>query len=82
MLVLQYGREGGYMREYLKKGIGLLMVGFILALGTLPGIVFFDLLPIKSATDFLGAVLVFTIIYAELGFAVEFLLPMAKEVQN
>jgi|Deesub1362B_J571_1020462.scaffolds.fasta_scaffold00059_69 hypothetical protein len=72
------------MKGSIRKYIGLLVVGFIMAFGTTVSIalLFNDFLPIKSVTDFLGAMLAFTIIYAELGYAIEFLLPMAKEAQN
>lgn len=68
------------MRGCLKKGIGLLVVGFILALGTTMNIalLFNDILPVKSAADFLGVTLAFTLIYAELGYILEFLLPIAR----
>ena len=72
------------MKKFLKKCIGLLVVGLIMALGTAVSVamLFSDILPINSATDFLGATLAFTLIYAELGYALEFLLPGAKEVQS
>ena len=72
------------MKESLRKYIGLLVVGFIVAFGTTVSIalLFNDLLPINSAADFLGVTLAFTLIYAELGYTIEFLLPMAKGAQN
>jgi len=72
------------MKEFLKKCIGLLVVGLILALGTVTSIamVFNDVLPINSITDFIGATLVFTLIYAELGYILEFLLPGIKRAQS
>ncbi|KPU63891.1 hypothetical protein EP1X_01485 [Thermococcus sp. EP1] len=72
------------MKGSLRKYIGLLVVGFIMAFGTTVSIalLFNDFLPIKSATDFLGVMLAFTLIYTELGYAIEFLLPMAKGAQN
>lgn len=72
------------MRQFLKKCIGLLVSGLILALGTAVSVAMLlsDVLPINSTIDFLGATLVFTLIYAELGYILEFLLPGAKEVQS
>jgi len=72
------------MKESLRKYIGLLVVGFIMAFGTTVSIalLFNDFLPINSVTDFLGVTLAFTLIYAELGYIIEFLLPMAKRAQN
>ncbi|AEC52846.1 hypothetical protein PNA2_1932 [Pyrococcus sp. NA2] len=62
----------------------MLVVGFIMALGTAVSVamVFNGIFPINSVTDFLGATLAFTLIYAELGYVLEFLLPGAKEVQS
>lgn len=72
------------MRESLRKYIGLLTVGFIMALGTTVSIIllFNEFLPINSVAEFVGATLIFTIVYAELGYALEFILTMPKEAQN
>ncbi|MDK2869049.1 MAG: hypothetical protein PWP39_284 [Pyrococcus sp.] len=71
-------------KSFLKKFIGLFVVGLIMALGTAISVVilFRDILPINSTTDFLGATLVFMLIYAELGYVLEFLLQGAKGVQS
>jgi hypothetical protein len=66
----------------MRKYIGLLIVGFIMALGTVGSMFLLDILPIDSVPAFIGATLIFTVIYTGLGYILEFFLPEVKKCTN